>query len=308
MRKLFEFLIAKRHWLLFFLCEIIAFTLIYRNNAYQRNMIMTSANVVTGEILSISNAVLSYLDLRTVNRQLNEKNNRLEMELIMLRKQLDEILSDTLNFNNVFLHDIIVVDTIIKTDSTSEVIRIRREKLTECIDYKYITAEVVNNSIVYNNNFITINKGSDDGIHSDMGVISINGLVGIVMTVKAKYSLVISLLNTNQKISAKVKNTNYFGALLWKGGDPRYAFLEELPTHSVFKLGDTIVTSGYSTIFPQGIMIGTVDSFDKQRDDNFYSLKVRLATDFSTLRTVSVIENRNQEELMEVERQTGRND
>jgi rod shape-determining protein MreC len=269
---------------------------------------MTSANVITGQILSASNAVFSYLDLRTVNRQLNEKNNRLEMELIMLHKQLDEILSDTLNFKNVFLHDIIIVDSVIKTDSPNKAVQIQKEISIEDIDYRYITAEVVNNSIVYTNNFITINKGSDDGIHSDMGVISINGLAGIVMTVNAKYSLVISLLNTNQKISAKIKNTNYFGALLWKGGDSRYAFLEELPTHSIFKAGDTIVTSGYSTIFPQGIMIGTVDSFDKQHDDNFYSLKVRLATDFSTLRTVSVIENRNQEELMEVEKQTKRND
>jgi rod shape-determining protein MreC len=238
---------------------------------------MTSANVVTGQILSVSNAIFSYLDLQKINRQLIEKNNRLEMELIMLREQLNEKMLDTLSLQKDF-------------------------------DYEYITAIAVNNSTIYTNNYITINKGFNDGIRSDMGVISISGLVGVVMTVKANYSLVISLLNTNLKVSAKVKNTDYFGALSWKGGDSRFAFLEELPAHSVFKVGDTIITSGYSTIFPQGIMVGIVDSYDKQRDDNFFSLKVRLATNFQTLRTVSVIENRNQEEQKEIEKQVRKND
>ncbi|MDR3266024.1 MAG: rod shape-determining protein MreC [Tannerella sp.] len=307
MRKLFEFLIAKRHWLLFFLCETIAFTLIYRNNAYQRNMIMTSANVVSGRILSVSNAVFSYLDLAKMNRQLYEKNNRLEMELIMLRKQLSEEMADTLDFSGIFLHDVVAVDTTMTTGGgTHGVVQI--QKSIKNIDYEYITAEVVNNSIVYTNNYITINKGANDGIQSDMGVVSMNGLVGVVMTVKANYSLVISLLNTNLKVSAKVKNTNYFGSLSWKGGNPRFAFLEELPTHSVFNVGDTIVTSGYSTIFPQGMMIGTVEAYDKQHDDNFFSLKVLLATDFQALRTVSAILNRNQEEQKEVEKGAKKND
>jgi rod shape-determining protein MreC len=238
---------------------------------------MTSANAVTGQILSVSNAVFSYLDLQKVNRQLIEKNNRLEMELIMLRGQLNEKMSDTLNFQKDF-------------------------------DYECITATVVNNSTIYTNNYITLNKGSNDGIRPDMGVISMDGLTGIVMTVNANYSLVISLLNTNLKVSVKVKDTDYFGALSWKGGDSRFAHLEELPVHSVFKAGDTIVTSGYSSIFPPGIMVGTVDSYNKQRDDSFFSLKVRLATDFQTLRSVSVIENRNQEEQKEIERQAGKND
>jgi rod shape-determining protein MreC len=269
---------------------------------------MTSANVVSGRILSVSNAVFSYLDLAKVNRQLYEKNNRLEMELIMLRKQWGEKMTDTLDFNGIFLQDIVVVDTTITTDGTHEVAQIQKTKSIKDFDYEYITAEVVNNSIVYTNNYITIDKGANDGIQSDMGVVSVNGLVGVVMTVKANYSLVISLLNTNLKISAKVKNTNYFGSLSWKRGDPKFAFLEELPTHSVFNVGDTIVTSGYSTIFPQGVMIGTVDAYDKQHDDNFFSLKVRLATDFQALRTVSAILNRNQEEQKEVEKGARKND
>jgi rod shape-determining protein MreC len=277
MQKLIEFLIAKKHWLMFFVCEIIAFTLIYRNNAYQRNMIMMSANVVTGRILSVSNAVFSYLDLQKVNRLLVEKNNRLEMELVMLREQLNEKTEDTISAMKEF-------------------------------DYAYITAGVVNNSTIYTHNYITLNKGSDDGIHSDMGVVSMNGLAGVVMTVNASYSLVISLLNTNLKISAKVKDTHYFGTLSWKGGDPRFAFLEELPAHAVFNAGDTIVTSGYSTFFPQGIMVGIVDSYNRQHDDNFFLLKVRLSTDFQTLRTVSVIENRNQEAQREIEKGIKKNE
>jgi rod shape-determining protein MreC len=265
---------------------------------------MTSANVVTGQILSASNTVFSYLDLRTVNRQLNEKNNRLEMELIMLRKQLNEIIADTLHFKSVFLNDIVLVDSLIKTDSTQKVVQVKKINAVKNFDYELISAEVVKNSIIYTNNYITINKGNSDGIHSDMGVISVDGLVGIVTTVKTNYSLVIPILNTNWKVSAKVKNTNYFGTLSWKGGDPRFAFLEELPTHSVFNVGDTIVTSGHSDYFPQGIMIGTVDTYDQKRDDNFFSLKVRLATNFQTLGTVSVIDNKHQEELKEIEKQT----
>ncbi|MDR2145349.1 MAG: rod shape-determining protein MreC [Tannerella sp.] len=302
MRKLLEFLVAKRHWLLFLFCEIIAFTLIYRNNAYQRNMMMTSANVVTGRILSVSEGVFSYLDLRKINQQLLEKNNQLEMQLIMLHRQLDDKVADTLNFSNIFLHEITPADTLVATGGIGQV------KMIQNPDYECITAVVVNNSTIYTRNYITINKGSNHGIHPDMGVISTNGLAGIVKTVKPNYSVIISVLNTHFNISAKVKSTNNFGTLSWKGGDSRFAYLEELPTHSVFKVGDTIVTSGYSTIFPSGILIGTVDSFSRQHDDNFFSLKVRLETDFQRLRMVGILENKHQEEQEEAEREATKND
>ncbi|HCC51431.1 MAG TPA: rod shape-determining protein MreC [Porphyromonadaceae bacterium] len=292
MQKLLAFLVSKRHWILFILCELISFVLIYRNNAYQRNMMLTSANAITGSISSMSSTVFSYLDLQKVNQELLEQSSILEMEVIRLREQLEKISLDTINFNPVFPED-----TILAPNPGDRVYA-----------YKFLTARAVNNSTNYLNNYITINKGSKDGIRPDMGVVSPHGVVGIVMTVSDHYSVVISLLNTKLNISCKVKGTNFSGPLSWKGGDVAYAYLGELPTHAVFEKGDTIVTSGNSAIFPPGIMAGVVDSYDKQRDDNFYSLKVRLATDFYSLSALYVIFNNMQEEQWEIEKEVMSND
>jgi rod shape-determining protein MreC len=292
MQKLLAFLVSKRHWILFILCEIISFVLIYRNNAYQRNMMLTSANAITGSISSASSAVFSYLDLQKVNQELLERNSMLEREVIYLREHLKEMSLDTIDFNSVFLRDTVF-------DSNS---------LDKNYTYDLITARVVNNSTNFINNYITINKGSKEGIRPDMGVVSPHGVVGIVMTVKDHYSVVISILNTKLNINCKLKGTDFSGPLSWKGGDVAYAYLEELPTHAVFEVGDTIVTSGYSAVFPSGIMAGIVESYSKQRDDNFYSLKVRLATDFYSLSALCVILNKAQEEQWAIEKEVGKND
>jgi rod shape-determining protein MreC len=288
MQKLLAFLVSKRHWILFILCELISFVLIYRNNAYQRNMMLTSANAVTGSISSVSSAVFSYLDLQQVNRELLERGSMLEMEVIRLREQLQELSLDTMDFSPVFLPE----DTASVADSP-----VKKSA------YEFITVRAVNNTTTYLNNYITLNKGSEEGLRPDMGVVSPRGVAGIVMTVRDHYSVVISLLNTKLNISCKVKGTHFSGPLSWKGGDAAYAYLEELPTHAVFEVGDTIVTSGHSAIFPPGIMAGIVDSYSKQRDDNFYSLKVRLATDFYSLNALCVIRNHAQEEQRAIEQE-----
>lgn len=292
MQKLFAFLVAKRHWILFLLCLIISFVLIYRNNAYQRNMMLSSANVVTGNITSVSSRVFSYFDLQKVNQELLERNSLLEMELIRLHEQVNHRIVDTTSFDAVSLADTVMSDSLFNRNYV----------------YTYIPAGVVNNTTTYLNNYITINKGSKDGIRPDMGVVSPSGLVGIVATVGERFSVVISLLNTKFKVNCKVRNAHYFGPLSWKGGDVKYAYLEELPTHAVFQKGDTIVTSGNSAIFPPGVMVGVVDDYDKQHDDNFYSLKVRLATDFQSLSVLSVIGNNAQKEQWEVEKEARKND
>ena len=292
MQKLFEFIIAKRHWFLFILCEIISFVLIYRNNVYQHNMMLTSANTIAGSISSVSGTVLSYFDLHKVNQELLDRNALLEMEVIGLREQLNnKIISSTL-FDEIILADTVMPDSIYLKSNA----------------WKSIPAGVVNNSTTYSNNYITINKGFSDGIRPDMGVVSPQGIVGIVKTVKKHYSVVISLLNTKLRISCKVLNTNYFGALSWKGGDVKYAYLEQLPTHATFSVGDTIVTSGYSAVFPLGIMVGIVESYNKQDDDNFYSLKVRLTTDFHALNALNIIDYGLQDERREIELEARKND
>ena len=283
MHKLLEFLIGRRHWLLFIICEIISFTLLYRYNAYQRNVMLSSANVVSGYMMSVSSSVSSFLSLRAENRQLFDRNKQLELEILQLNHQLETMKATILPPDDIM------------TDSLFS-------------NYEYISAVVVNNSVTRLLNYITINKGSKDGIEPDMGVISTHGVVGIVSMVNYRFSVIIPLLNPKWGLSCKLFNSNYYGTLMWDGRDARYANLEELPTHAEFHEGDTVVTSGFSAIFPPGIMVGTVANSDISASSGFYSLKVTLATDFRNLTTVWVVKNNLQKEQWDVEQEARKND
>jgi len=283
MQKLLEFLIGKRHWLLFIFCEIISFALLFRFNAYQRNVMLSSANVVTGQIMSASNAVSSFFNLRTENKQLFDRNRQLEMEILTLQHQLAAIQSSTLSYDGM------ATDSILST-------------------YEFISAEVVNNSVTRLLNYITINKGFKDGIEPDMGVISTHGVVGIVYKVNSRFSVIIPLLNPKWGLSCKLFNSNYYGTLAWDGRDAQYANLEELPTHTEFREGDKVVTSGYSAIFPSGIMVGTVANSDISTNSGFYSIKIKLATDFRNLSNVWIVKNNLQNEQWTVEQEARKND
>ncbi|MDD2437877.1 MAG: rod shape-determining protein MreC [Massilibacteroides sp.] len=278
MRKLLEFLISKRHWFLFIILEIISFILIYRNNAYQRNIIFSSANVVTGQIASLSGSITSYINLREINRELSERNAELEMELLERQEELETLKADTTLFKGFAL------------DSTEQ-----------SYPYDFVMSRVIYNSISYISNYITINKGEKDGIAPDMGVVSDKGVVGVVSTVSDHMAVVIPILNPKFKLSCKVKGNRYFGSMTWNGRSIYYANLEQLPRHVEFVIGDTIVTSGFSTIFPPGIIVGTVASFEKEKDDNFFSLEVKLSTDFASLNNVRILRNYRQKEQQKLE-------
>ena len=282
MQKLLAFIIAKRHWFLFLLCEIVSFVLIYQNNAYQQHIMLSSANALTGRLLTVSGSVFSYFDLQKVNQSLHDQNSRLEMEVIRLREQLNIQTSDTTSFGQALLSD----------------------SAFSNYKYQHINAGVISNSVNKSKNTITINKGSKDGIRPDMGVISPQGIVGFVTNVGSSFSVVMSMLNVNTRVSCKIKNTNFSGSLSWKHGDVKYAFLDQIATHATFQAGDTIETSGYSDMFPSGILVGVIESHNKQTDDNFYSLKVRLATDFQTINVISVIDNKLQKEQQALERES----
>ena len=152
-------------------------------------------------------------------------------------------------------------------------------------------------------NYITLDKGSADGIASEMAVVDQNGIVGIVTVVNEHNAVAISVLNTKLHISCKVKGTDCFGSLVWDGRNARYAMLEEMPRHVEFTPGDTIVTSGFSAVFPDGIMVGTIHDYAKQKDDNFYAMEVKLSTDFHRLGTVRVLYNRAQQEQRKLEKE-----
>ncbi len=285
MRKLLEFLVGKRHWFLFFLLEVLSLVLVYRNNAYQRNVMLSSANVLTGHISSVASSITSYLNLREVNRELLERNGQLELRMLELQDQIEALAADTARFEGLALPD-----------------------SAEAFPYSFVVADVVSNSVTRLANYITVDKGSADGIRPDMGVVSNRGVVGIVSTVSERFSVIIPLLNPKLRLSCKVRGGSFFGSLSWDGRDAAYANLDELPRHVEFQKGDTIVTSGYSAVFPEGIIVGIVDDEGKRHDDNFYSLRIKLATDFGALNSVRIIRNFHQSEQLEVEQEAKKND
>ena len=265
MRKLLQFLYENNHWFLFILLEVTSFVLIFRYNNYQHSVYLSSANVVSGQLYEWRSTITTYFHLKSINEDLLDRNMALEkkvtsLESFIRNEQVDE---DTEK-------------------------RIANSVLSE---YKLFSAHVVQNSLNRAENFITINKGSNDGIREEMGVVDGNGVVGIVCKTSASYALVMSVLNSNSNISCQIRGSNYFGNLVWEYGDSQYAYLRDLPRHATFGLGDTIVTSGFSSIFPEGVLVGTIDDISDFDDGLSLLLKIKLSVDFGKLDGVRVIDN-----------------
>jgi rod shape-determining protein MreC len=168
--------------------------------------------------------------------------------------------------------------------------------------FKFVSAKVVNNSVNKPYNYIVLNKGGKDGIKTDQGIISADGIVGMVTNVTDNYSLGLSVLNQHWSVSSKIKKSNFFCSLYWDGKDYRYANLMEVPFHVSLQLGDTIVTSGYSSIFPEGVLIGTIESFEQLQGENYYDVRVKLSVDFKTITYVEIVENKNTTEINQLEK------
>jgi rod shape-determining protein MreC len=164
-----------------------------------------------------------------------------------------------------------------------------------------LEAKVINNSLTYADNYITLNKGENHGIRPEMGVVDGNGVVGIVYLTSPNYSIVIPVLNSKSSISCKIRKSDYFGFLKWDGGSSRYAVVKDMPRHSLFSLGDTVVTSGHSAVFPAGIPVGTVEEITDSDDGLSYLLTVKLFADFGRLNNVRVISEEGHLELLELE-------
>ena len=275
MRNLLNFLLKYNYWFLFILLEVICFVLLFRFNNYQQSVYFTSANVVTGKVYEVSGSVSSYFHLKSVNEDLLDRNMLLEQQIANLENALRERQVDS-----------VIVNSIRNLDNK---------------DYQIFKAHVIRNSLNQADNYITLDKGSSSGIRPEMGVVDGNGVVGIVYKTSPNYSLVISVLNSKSSISCKIVGSEYFGYLKWEHGDSRYAYLKDLPRHAEFNLGDTVVTSGYSTVFPAGVMVGTVDDMSDSNDRLSYLLKIKLATDFGKLGDVRVIARTGQMEQQELE-------
>lgn len=275
MRNLLNFLLKYNYWLLFILLEVICFVLLFRFNNYQQSVFFTSANVVAGKVYEVSGGISSYFHLKSVNEDLLDRNMALEQQITNLENRLKDYRIDSITMNSI--------------------------RYLEQADYKIFKAHVIRNSLNQADNYITLDKGSSSGIRPEMGVVDGNGVVGIVYKTSPSYSLVISVLNSKSSISCKIIGSEYFGYLKWEYGDSRYAYLKDLPRHAEFNLGDTVVTSGYSTVFPAGVMVGTVDDMSDSNDGLSYLLKIKLATDFGKLGNVRVISRSGQGEKRELE-------
>lgn len=275
MRNLLNFFLKYNHWFLFLLLEIISFALLFRFNNYQAGAFFTSSNRLIGAVYEMANDVTGYFHLKTINDELVERNVQLEMQLEMLSEALEEMSVDSTGLE-----------------------QLKKEALKDCRLYK---AKVIKNSLTHADNYITIDKGEVDGIRSEMGVVNGNGVVGIVYLTSSHYSVVIPVLNSKSSISCKIKNSDYFGFLKWDGGSSEYAQVKDMPRHSLFSLGDTVVTSGHSAVFPAGIPVGTVEDMEDSHDGLSYLLKVKLFADFGRLDAVRVISREGQEERLELE-------
>ena len=275
MRNLLNFLIKYNYWFLFLLLEVASFILLFRFNHYQQSVYFTSANGVAGKVYEISGGITSYFHLKTANEDLLDRNMWLEQRLSFLENVLKEKGLDSARLYSM-------------------------ERLAPT-EYQIFKANVIKNSLNKADNYITLDRGTTEGIRPEMGVVDANGVVGIVYKTSPHYSLVIPLLNSKSSISCKIVGSDYFGYLKWEGGNSRFAYLKDLPRHAEFNLGDTVVTSGYSTVFPAGVMVGTVDDMSDSHDGLSYLLKIKLATDFGKVSNVRVISRNGQDEQKALE-------
>jgi rod shape-determining protein MreC len=278
MHNLLAFLEKYNHWMLFVLLEVLACLMIFRASRYQQSVFFTSANAVVGRVYELSASVTSYFHLKSENEDLLDRNIALQQQIDLLERRMAEMSVDSVHMASL--------------DSLRPA------------SYELFKANVVNNSLTMEDNYITLDKGSSDGIRPDMGVVDRNGVVGIVYKTSAHYSLVISLLNSKSNINCKIAHSDYFGYLTWEGDDSRYATLRDLPRHAKFTLGDTIVTSGYSRVFPEGVIVGTVDDIADSNDGLSYYLRIALAADFGKLTSVRVVNRLNEDEREQLEQNT----
>jgi len=276
MRNLVEFIKNYNHWFLFLLLEAVSGALLFRFNSYQGSVFFSSANIVVGKVYEWDSAVRAFFSLTKANEQLSTRNLYLEQAVDRLSKTVTQQRKDSSFVESV--------------------------QLQVLNDYKLIPAKVISNSVNKADNLITLDKGSADGVRKDMGVACGTGIVGVVYMVSEHYSVVIPVLNTKSNISVAIRKRGYYGHLNWTGGASDKAYVTDIPRHAHFRIGDVIVTSGYSSIFPPGIIVGQVLHVFNSDDGLSYRVQVRLSTDFGNLRDVSVIDNSAMAERIDIMR------
>ena len=275
MRSILDILIKHNHWFLFLLLEGISFVLIVCFNNYQSATMFTSANSIAGNIHSTITDVNSYFGLKSENKALADHNKELINDIEVLKRRLKEH------------EDSASIDKLLHATQHQD-------------GFYYNTARVVNNSINKVNNYITIDKGTAQGVKDQMGVFDDQGVIGITYTSSDNFTVVLPLLNSRSIISCQVKG-NTLCTLKWDDHDTRYSYLVDLPRYELFEKGDTVFTSGFSSIFPAGIPVGSIDRLEDSADGQSYRARVKLFVDFSRINNVFVVGHSNREEEEELE-------
>ncbi len=270
MRNLLRFLWKYSNFVLFILLEVFCLYLVFQNNSFQKAGWINSSNAFVGNVFTTVNSIKEYFALKETNEMLAAENARLRSQSLG-------------SFAKYITTSTVINDTVLRQQ------------------YTYIPAEVVNNSVNRRNNYLTLNRGYKQGITDDMAVVTSNGIIGYTKDVSANYCTVLSILNKDAKISAKVKRFGELGSLIWEGGDYRFGLLQDIGTHVKIAKGDTIVTSNFSDIFPSNITIGTVESFAPREGGEFYNIKVRYTGNLKNVTHVYIINNILREEKKNLE-------
>ena len=269
MQQIFSFIIKNSYRLLFLLLMGTSIVLSIQSHSYHKSKVISSANFITGNVYEQMNSVEEYFNLKTKNEELALENARLKS---LLFNKKDSLQPPDLT-------------TTPGLDKTS-----------------IIVSKVIKNSYNVQENYLTIDSGSKDGIKPEMGVINSLGIVGVIENTSKNFATVMSILNKNSQLNAKIKKSNHFGSLIWNGKSTGYVQLIDVPRLASVRKGDTIVTGAQSTIFPENINIGTIDKIYTDNETNFYTINVKLFNDMTSLGHVYIIKNRDREEILKLEK------
>ena len=266
MKNLIRLLSRYHLFLLFLALEAIAFGLLFQYNRYHRSSYINASTAITGNVFSTIQSVKDYMILAESNKQLAEEN-----------AQIKNTLTQSYKSNRISYKDI-YDSTFVK-------------------NWQYVDCKIVFNSTNKQNNILIIDKGKKHGIKPESGLVTDHGLIGIIRYVSDNYSSVMSVLNISINVSAKLKKSGHFGTLQWDGVSNKHCWLNDIPNHITINDGDTVVSSGYSTIFPEGIAIGVTEDINRSDDMNFFRIKVRLLQDFGTITHAYAVQNTFKEEI-----------
>lgn len=264
MQQIINFLIKNKNFLLFLLLFCVSLFFTFQSHSYHKSKFINSANFLTGGIYESVNGIGQYFNLKEENQKLLEENNRLKSILF----NEDEDLKESFNLDSSLAKQ-----------------------------FRLTAAQVYKNSYSATNNYLTINKGERDSIKEDFGVITSKGIVGIIDNTSNKYARVLSVLNSNSRVNAQLKNSNHYGTLKWDGDSPQNVQLVDIPKQAPITIGDSIITGGLSTIFPKGIPIGSVISYKLDQTENYYNVEVSLFNDMTNIGHVYIIENKDADEI-----------